>query len=387
MAKQSKSRSHLRLVKPGEAPEAALPAAESQFFQEVLDGWKARRCGTLHHTEKAFNRDAAVVRDFVRFTQKAPWRWDEDHFDRWCSELALVRKVAMSTERVYQDAVRRFLKYASENIRFRDECREKFGVPLRQIVTDENCIPHSLEREQDSERRALTHEEAAVFFKAVDAAILEASRFCSKSLRPLQRDKAFFISLYYAGLRISENKDLDINSFLENAAIPEFGSFGRISVWGKGSNGSGPKYRIVVADHPNLPATLQWYHDVVRPALMMSRDPNETAFFLSERGGRVTVGGMEARFQKLLQIAGLDGRGFTPHCLRRSSVTHTSMNTSVGVAKEKAGHAYQATTQGYCDFPSTYMANMVNKSARSLLDRQKRSDPSNDGEEKPDEKK
>ncbi|PIU43270.1 MAG: integrase, partial [Candidatus Nealsonbacteria bacterium CG07_land_8_20_14_0_80_40_10] len=67
---------------------------------------------------------------------------------------------------------------------------------------------------------------------------------------------------------------------------------------------------------------LDWYIKNVRPYFMVNADANETALFLSERGNRIGLSTAEARFQHVIDLAGLGGLGFTPHCMRHSSVTH-----------------------------------------------------------------
>lgn len=116
---------------------------------------------------------------------------------------------------------------------------------------------------------------------------------------------------------------------------------------------------------------------------MRSADPNETAFFLNERGRRVQRGGMEARFQKLLREAGLDGRGLVPHSLRRSSVTHESMWTSPHVAKARAGHRQMGTTEGYADYPQPFIENQMTKSTQRLIDKATKEDAKSPKKGKP----
>ncbi len=356
----------LRLVK-SEPEDLPLSKDEAQLFNEIVDAWYNRRCGAKRQSEKSFNRDVSVVRDMVRFTSKAPWRWTPDEFDKWCVSLVKARNVAMSTERGYQTAIRTFLDYATTNVRFKTEVFERFGVPFLQICNDDNCIPHCDERELDDDRHALTHSQVELFFSTLDKQIIEAQRFGSKSLFPLQRDKVFFYLLYVVGLRISEAIGLNVNSFLPNAEFPEFGDFGRVNVWGKGSRGSGPRNAILVIDLPALPKLLSWYASEIRPIALRRADPNEEAFFLSERGGRVRISGMEARFQVILKMCGLDGQGFTPHCLRHSSGTHTSMWLSPENAQAKLRHKYMSTTQIYTHLPNPFLQEQMKRATRALI--------------------
>lgn len=360
-----KTRTPLALVPTNKS--TPLPERDQALLTEMLEGFQTRRLGARRYDRKSVARDLATIGDMLSFTDLPPWRWTEQHFESWCYHLGIEREVAHSTQRLYQSTIRTFLQYLIDNVKFRNEVRRAYGIDLVQICTPENCIPHVTERELRTERRAMTHEEIETFFKALQTSITEAHRFASKNFRPLQRDKALFFTIYAAGLRVSEALGLTVESFQPNPMIPELGPFGFISVWGKGSRGSGPRYRSVPVDHVGLPPMLTWYLDKVRPFFLANADANETALFLSERGRRLGVSTLEARFQAAIDAAGLDGRHLTPHCLRHSSVTHGSMaSMSLEAMRRKHGHTFGATTQGYTHFPDEFVGDEVSR----LIDRQ-----------------
>jgi site-specific recombinase XerD len=64
---------------------------------------------------------------------------------------------------------------------------------------------------------------------------------------------------------------------------------------------------------------------------------------------------MEARFQHAIDLADMDGRGFVPHSLRHSSVSHESHRLSLEANRRKHGHVYAATTQGYTHVEDEYV--------------------------------
>lgn len=340
-------------------PVALLPADEAVLLSAMLDAYTMRRRGALRHTAKTVQRDLATIRELIRYTGKPPWRWSEGDFDRWCHHLGIERNLAAASQRHYQTAIRTFLAYLTDNVKFRNEVRQRFGVDLVQICHSENCIPHVTERELRRVRRAMTHAEIVAFFGALDQAISEAARFRSKAFDPLRRDKTLFFCIYAAGLRASEALGLDCGSFMTNPELPAFGRFGLIGVWGKGSRGSGPRLRTVTVDHAALPALLEWYVERIRPHFLHNADPDEKALFLSERGRRLSLSSLEARFQTILTIAGLAGNDLTPHCLRHSSVTHGSLHLSVEAVRRKHGHAYGATTQGYLHLPDEFVRDEI----------------------------
>jgi site-specific recombinase XerD len=363
----SKSRAPFVLIKPG--PLMDLSDRAAGLLKEMLDAYQTRRVGALRHNRKSVDRDVAIISNFLSFSGQPPWAWTEEAFEQWCEHLGLERRLAPASQRHYQSAIRNFLAYLTENVKFLNEVRRLFNVDLVQICHRENCIPHVSDSEMRVERRAMTHEEIMQFFSSLDTAITEAHRFGTKDFRPLQRDKAMFFTIYAAGLRASEALGLDIDSFRPNPTFPNFGDYGFISVWGKGSRGSGPRHRTVPVDHAGLPPLLKWYTEKVRPKFLLQADANEPALFLSERGNRLAISTLEARFQVAIGLADLGGKNLTPHCLRHSSVSHGAMAMmSVEAMRLKHGHAFAATTQGYTHVPDDF----VNQEINRLVDRQLR---------------
>ena len=356
-----------------------LPENDAALFDDMIKKWSARRRGALRQQQKSIDHDIAVVQSMLVHIGHAPWYWTEDDFDSWCDYIGIERGLAVSSQRKYQSAIRNFFDYIVDNVKFKNVVLKNYGIQLKQICHSENCIPHVNERELKKERPALTHEQIVVFFDALDRAIKDAANFHSKNLRPLQRDKALFFLLYTGGLRISEDLGLDIFSFEPNPNFPEFGNFGFIKVWGKGSKGSGKKFRQVPVTHVQLPQVLDWYISNIRPYFTINADANETALFLSERGKRLALSTAEARFQLVIDIAGLGGLGFTPHCLRHSSVTHEGMRFSLEAVRRKHGHVYAATTQVYMHVPDQMVNDEINQAIGSQLDRLLGKDKDKDG--------
>lgn len=346
----------------------SLPENDATLFNDMIAKWSARRRGALRHQQKSVDHDIAVVQNMLAHVQAAPWYWTEDDFDSWCEHIGVERGLAVSSQRKYQSAIRSFFDYIVDNVKFKNEVRRTYGIDLKQICHSENCIPHVNERELTKERPAMTHAQVVTFFDALDRAIRDAANFRAKDLRPLQRDKALFYSLYIGGLRISEDIGLDVTSFEPNPNFPEFGDYGFIKVWGKGSKGSGKKFRSVPVTHPQLPQMLDWYVKNIRPYFMANADANETALFLSERGNRMALSTAEARFQHAIDLAGLGGLGFTPHSMRHSSVTHESLRLGLEAVRRKHGHVYSATTQGYMHVPDEMVNDEINKAIGSQLD-------------------
>lgn len=343
-----------------------LPRDEAELFSRIVEAYMNRRLGALRHSPKTVVRDLAAVKAFVMHSAKAPWRWTEEDFDKWCEHLVRDRNIVGSSERTYQGAVRRFLDYLTKNVRFRNEVQRLFKITPVQICNEDNCIPHACERELSRERPAITHEEIDHILEVFDKEIISAGRFGSKDLYPLMRDKTMFFTTYTGGLRASECLGLDVTSFSPNPKIPDLGDYGFMSVWGKGSRGSGPRHRYVPVTNVDFPALMEWYLTMVRPRFLLKADPNEVALFLSERGKRMALSTFEARFKHVMELSELDGRGFSPHCLRHSSVSHEALRMSLEANRRKHGHVYAATTQGYTHVPDE----IISEEVRDIVEKQ-----------------
>ena len=354
-----------------EHTSSVLNTDEQDLFDSIVNAYVSRREGTLNHRHKTVQGDLATVNDLIRFCNKAPWYINEDDFDSWCYHLGHERNVVPDTQRKYQTAIQTFFTYMVDNIKLSAQIQDKYGIRVSQIVTTENKIPHLTDRQRTNERPAFTHAQIEKVFSCFDKQILEAYKFNSKNFLALQRDKAMFYVLYALGLRNSECCKLDINSFRPNASIPDFGDFGFVTVYGKGSRGTGHKIRTVPVDHPDLPVILEWYVNDVRPHYLQKEhtNPNEQAFFLSERGSRMKVSTLINRFHRAMEFSGLEGLGLTPHSFRHSYTTHgAESGQSLEYRRIKMGHVHGTTTQEYTHCGDEYVAREIKQSVSRLID-------------------
>jgi len=365
------SRKHLHVV-DSSSFELNIPEAELELMEEMISAYEVRRLGSRNHKQKSVSSDTAVIRSFLTFIQKAPWNATTDDFDAWCYQIGREQKVATNSQRKYQSAVQGFYRYIVDNVKFQAAVLDRYNLRIIQLVTEENKIPHVHERQRTNERPAFTHQDFESFIGAIDVQIVEAYKFHSKEFLALQRDKVMFYSMYVMALRNSECCDLNLSSFRSNPNLPEFGDYGFASVWGKGSKGSGPKQRAVAIDHADLPPLLDWYVNDIRPQYLQKPhcDPNEEAFFLTERGSRMKSGSLNYRFKKILGYAGLSEKGFVPHCLRHTFTTHaSSAGMSLEYSKIKLGHEYAATTQTYTHCGDEFVNREAVRYAQSIINR------------------
>ncbi len=154
-----------------------------------------------------------------------------------------------------------------------------------------------------------------------------------------------FKVIYAWGLRRGEAAMLDVVDFGPNPAVPAFGRFGSVRVrYGKGSNGSGPRYRAVLTVFDWAPGVVEQYLERVRPVYGRDEHP---ALFLTERGGRLQRPYIGRRFAEYRDRLG-HPRELSPHCLRHSHITHLiEEGWDSTFVQAQAGHRHASTTALY----------------------------------------
>ncbi len=144
------------------------------------------------------------------------------------------------------------------------------------------------------------------------------------------RDRSLLEIIYSAGLRVSEVKDLQINSI--NLTTRE------IRIRGKGL-----KQRICLIG-PTSANWLDMYLNKVRPNLIKSNSPPN--LYLNRLGGVLSVRSIQAKIKTYASKVGLDG--VHPHTLRHSFATHLlDSGTDLRIVQDLLGHTSPETTQIY----------------------------------------
>ncbi|WP_157655792.1 tyrosine-type recombinase/integrase [Burkholderia ubonensis] len=354
---------------------ACLRPSAAVLTRQMLDAWSEHRLGSLRHEHRSVSLGIYIVSDFIRHSGKPPWDWTEKAFDGWCYDLGVRRRVAQSTQRQYQHAIRQFLAYLCGNIALQNQVRHVFSRQVQQICSSANMLPHLVDRELATERAAISREHIDHFFAELDEQIRIAHRFGSKALHPLQRDKVLFAIMYYGGLRADEALRLNVSSFHENPQNPSMGKYASIMVWGKGANGSGKKPREVWFTTLTVPPLAQFYLDHVRPQFLKPDNANESALFLSQRGTRLGYAALHRSFTSVIRACGLHGMGYCPHSLRHSSVTHEASRFSLFYNRDKHGHVYASTTEHYYHGGNEANGDELNRALQAQIDAASRTAP------------
>lgn len=351
-------------VRPLARPPRALTADETQLQERMLDAYFAGRRASKNHTPKTIRRDRGYAQQFLTYVGQPVWAITEDDFETWAAHLAIDRHLSPGTQRAMQGAIATFFHYLSRHTAFKNEAHTRFHGALLEVAHSENRVVHTTDVAIVRPRRHLTGREFEQFLTIIDSTIEVCAIDYPRRLTDLQRDKAMFTTFYAFGLRLSEGRGLDVGSFRANPDIPELGEYGYAHVMGKGSNGSGPRFRAVPAIHDDIRAVLEWYLQHVRPRYKNA--DTEPALWLSEHGNRLSRSSIWSRYKNFVQLAGFDPKLMAPHGLRHMSVTHEAeADVPLSFTQARHGHRDGATTQKYTHLSERF----VRDNAKELVHR------------------
>lgn len=166
-----------------------------------------------------------------------------------------------------------------------------------------------------------------------------------RSTPEARRDGAMLELLYATGLRVSEMVALNLKD------VNLDGSYVRC-------RGKGGRERLLPL-HDQAIAALKTYLEEARPQFVAS--PEERAFFLNQRGHRLTRQGFWLLLKGYAREAGISS-AITPHTLRHSFATHMLRGGApLRHVQELLGHANIATTQVYTHLSSEHLREEYDK--------------------------
>jgi integrase/recombinase XerC len=296
------------------------------------------------------------VRRFVEFTNEYPWAWSAQHMEEWSVHLTAEEHLRMSTIRGYQGAMRLFSEFLIDGrYGWAAACEQAFGPGQHPVAIahEWNTVAHLQGYEGRPEARPFTREELQQFLDYADDQVGAAVRAKRKGALAAYRDATLFKVIYAWGLRRSEASKLDLADFGKNAAAPEFGRYGMLSVrYGKAKRGQPPRRRNVLSVMGWAVEAVADYVENIRPRFGCEDHP---ALWVTERVGRVKPSEIDDRFAAYRKALGLP-EALVVHSLRHSYVTHL---TEDGVDRQfiqaQVGHENDSSTAIYTHVSSDFM--------------------------------
>lgn len=327
------------------------PTEIEDFEQELIDQFSLAAAGS-GVTDRHIASDRAVVFEFVEFLGRPVWEATAEDADRFLVWLRRQRRQAKSTVQSKAWALARFFEFVVG--RYQGDIHALAGVVVTQPI-DEFNRPTKVDY-GGGERVPPSTSEVDELFTAWRDWLPEARKYL-----PAARDYLAASLWRRCGLRINETVMLDVRDWR-----PDLGDMGKLHVrYGKGSNGRGPKTRLVPAIN-GVDQLLEWWLEDVRHQFGDDWDDPDAPLLPSERHdpatGRCTRIGPEALRAGLAGAVGVwlpnwSGR-LTPHGLRHfcaSALYERGMDLKA--IQDLLGHEWLSTTTRYIHVQETHIEN------------------------------
>ena len=197
------------------------------LFEAMLTGWATQQRARFLKSRSTIEPRMDLIRRLSRFSNQYPWEWEPAEVEAFMASLS----VAASTARNYQNSIRLFCEFASDDrYGWPARCLEAFGSAPRQIMHEWNSIVHTAEYEGVPGRRPLTYDEVQALFDAADSRVEEIRSRRRKGALAALRDAAMLKTVYAFGLRRQETTGLDVTDWRRNPKVPAYGRFGGVFV-------------------------------------------------------------------------------------------------------------------------------------------------------------
>lgn len=343
-------------------PTIGLFRADERVFDAMLDGWRAQMLARGLTTGTIENR-CRLVRRFQAYCGEFPWRWRPADIEDFLAERRSGEKpISLTTLRSDSNSVAMFCSYLTHSAYgWIDFCERTFGDIPSQICLESNTPRHTTDDAVPTGRRAFTKQELQRLFDYLDDLIDQEHAAGSKRWLPLYRDSIAFKLCYAYGLRRRELTMLDLTDFGPNPHVPDYGTFGAVTVrWAKGTAGSGPRRRTVltVPEFDWVVPMLQAWTAPGHRSRFRTAD-RSGALWPSERGERVALGSLGDSFAAVRTAVGLPAE-LGLHCLRHSYVTHLiEAGYDPTFIQTQVGHSYASTTSLYTSVSSDFKQKAV----------------------------
>lgn len=328
-----------------------------------MEGWARQQRTRFLSWDSTIKPRLSVVQRFADFANQYPWQWEPAEVESFFDHLrARNPRMAVSTARNYQNALRMFCEYLTDaRYGWPSLCVDRFGQAPVQVLHEWNSITHSSEYEGSPGRRPLTYDEVQALFDAADARVEEIRARHRKGALAALRDAMMIKTVYAYGLRRREACGLDLADLRRNPKVPGYGRFGAMFVrYGKSSKSGPPKRRTVltVPEMDWIVEVLDQYLEEVRPGFVPGKHP---ALWVTERRGRISPRRLDEAFDAARRTACLPEE-LDLHALRHSYVTHLiEFDYPERFVQDQVGHAYASTTAIYTGVSDDYRNRLLQR--------------------------
>ena len=345
-------------------PSIQLFRAEERVFEAMVEGWRTQMLAKGSEVS-TIKPKLALVKRFQEYTGTYPWEWSPVDYEEFVAEpKSNGEPRAKATMRAYSGTIGEFCSYTTNPAYgWVGYCAATFDDHPAQIVFEWNSPHHTADNAVPSSRRAFSHKELQILFDYVDDAVDREHAAGSKRWSSLLRDSVAFKICYAFGLRRRELSMLEVVDFGPNPYVPDYGTFGALTVrWGKGTAGSGPRRRTVLTV-PEFDWAVPLLESWLSPGRRDSFPKAEAGMALwpSERQSRVGLSTFGNAFVKVRDRAGLPKK-LGLHCLRHSYVTHLlEAGYDPTFVQTQVGHQNASTTGLYTSVSADFKQKEVQR--------------------------
>ncbi|MDR6980071.1 site-specific recombinase XerD [Streptomyces sp. 3330] len=341
----------LRLVRSvsgdGGAGAGGGGGGEEGFEAELVDRFVLAGLGA-GMSDRSLAADRAALAGFRSFTGCPLWAVQAVDVDGWLVYLRRERGLARSTVFDLVGRIARFYDFLLA--RYQRAVFERTGCVVVQPVDEFNrpCRPAGC-----AVRVPPSAREVAALFEGWRRELPGARKYL-----PAVRSYVVASLWRRVGLRIGESVMLEVGDW-----YPGLGEVGRLHVrYGKGSQGRGPRQRLVPAID-GVDVLLGWWLAEVRPYFGDDCGDPRAPMFPSERRGRdgrrARAGAQTARAALAdavrCHLPSWSGR-LTPHALRHACASALyERGVDLKAIQDLLGHAWLSTTTGYIHVPSGHI--------------------------------
>lgn len=323
----------------GSPRRLSTPTEEADFEQELVDQW-ALAMAAAGCVDSYVHKQRSVVMELLRFVGRPPWTVQPEDLDRFVKSLRADRQ-APSTIKDKAWGIARFYDFLIA--RYGGDIHALTGYQVDQPVDEFN---RPAKTDYQSIRVPPCDEDVEHLFSQWRSSLPQSRKYL-----PAARDYLAASLWRRIGLRINETVMLDVRDWR-----PDLGPAGKLHIrFGKGSQGRGPKSRMVPGINEVAPLLTWWLTDVrhqyddewsAPDAPLLPSERRDPGTGRSTRiGANALRTGMTTAVETWLPA--WQGR-LTPHGLRHYCASSLyTQGVGLQAIQQLLGHTWLSTTTTY----------------------------------------